>query len=196
MMKSTGHEGRDDVLAAAAYEIGNREERRNSVKYNDWFYGRHVEGDDYPWCMAFVQWVFYKTGLALPYKTASCSALLNWYKQNQPARVCESTGAPGSIVIYKGHTGIYLENIGGGCFTAIEGNYSDSVAVVTRRFTDAIAFIDPYPPESEFPAWAREDMKRLIDAGILRGTGGGFHLSNDLIRSAVMISRVYDKLNK
>lgn len=190
------HRGRDDVLATAEHEVGNREERRNSVKYNDWYYGRHVEGDDYPWCMAFVQWVFAQAGLALPYKTASCSALLNWYKQNQPARICKATGAPGDIVIYKGHTGIYRADAGGGYFTAIEGNYSDSVAVVTRKYADAIAFIDPYQPESEFPAWAREDMKRLIDAGILRGTGDVFNLSDDLLRSAVMISRVYDKLNK
>lgn len=195
-MKSTGHEGRQKVLEIIAGEIGNREERRNSVKYNDWYYGRHVEGDDYPWCMAFVQWVFAQAGMALPYKTASCSALLNWYKQHQPARVCQY-GMLGDIAIYKGHTGIVAMPDGdNGNYIAIEGNYSDKVSRVIRKPGDAIAFIDPYPPESEFPAWAREDMKRLIDAGILRGTGDAFNLSDDLLRSAVMISRVYDKLNK
>ncbi len=54
----------------------------NKVKYNTWFYGREVSGNAYPWCMAFVQWVFQRAGLPLPVKTASCSALATYAKSH------------------------------------------------------------------------------------------------------------------
>ena len=78
-----------DVLKIAAGELGTTERLANSnnVKYNTWFYGREVRDTadtKYPWCMAFVQWCFNQAGRKLPYHTASCSALLNWYRQNRP----------------------------------------------------------------------------------------------------------------
>ena len=39
------------VLAVAASQIGTSEIPVNQVKYNDWYYGRHVSGPNYPWCM-------------------------------------------------------------------------------------------------------------------------------------------------
>lgn len=30
----------------------------NKVKYNTWYYGSAVSGSAYPWCMAFVSWIF------------------------------------------------------------------------------------------------------------------------------------------
>ena len=96
------------VLAAARAELGVKESPANSnrVKYNTWYYGRAVSGAAYPWCMTFVQWAFDKAGEALPYKTASCSALLGWYRSKRPDCVAE-TPRPGDIVIYDfGHTGI------------------------------------------------------------------------------------------
>ena len=66
------------ILDIARKELGVKESPANSnnVKYNTWFYGRAVSGSTYPWCMAFVQWVFAQAGAKLPYTTASCSALL------------------------------------------------------------------------------------------------------------------------
>lgn len=50
----------EQVLSLARGEIGVKESPAgsNQVKYNTWFYGREVSGAAYPWCMAFVQWVF------------------------------------------------------------------------------------------------------------------------------------------
>ena len=67
-----------DVLDTARAELGVREDppESNRVKYNDWYYGRTVMGNAYPWCMAFVQWCFAQARRPLPFRTASCSALL------------------------------------------------------------------------------------------------------------------------
>jgi hypothetical protein len=73
--------------------------------------------------MAFVQWCFDQAGRRLPYHTASCSALLNWYRQNRPECIVTAP-RPGDIIIYNfGHTGI-VESVAGSTITAIEGNTS------------------------------------------------------------------------
>ena len=80
-------------------------------------------GSAYPWCMAFVQWCFAQAGRPLPYKTASCSALLTWYRQNRPECIVGDP-QPGDIILYTfSHTGI-LESVQDGVITAIEGNTS------------------------------------------------------------------------
>lgn len=112
-----------ELLAVATKQLGITEWPTNSnkVKYNTWYYGREVSGDSYPWCMAFVQWCYNEAQMKLPYKTASCSALLNWYKQHHPECVVTKP-EPGDVVIYDfGHTGI-IESAAIGKITAIEGN--------------------------------------------------------------------------
>ena len=118
-----------DVLAVAAGELGVREQPANSnrVKYNDWYYGREVSGSGYPWCMAFVQWCFAHAGAPLPFKTASCGALLHWYRENQPECIVANP-QPGDIAIFDfpggadtDHTGI-VESVGESTVTTIDGN--------------------------------------------------------------------------
>lgn len=114
-----------ELLAVATRQIGITEWPKNSnkVKYNTWYWGREVSGGDYPWCMAFVQWCYNEAQMKLPYKTASCSALLNWYREHHPECVV-SKPQPGDVVIYDfGHTGI-VESAAVGKITAIEGNTS------------------------------------------------------------------------
>lgn len=108
------------IIDIATAEIGYTELPPNSnrTKYGAW-YGL----DGQPWCMMFVQWCFAQAGEALPFKTASCSALERWYRQHKPDAV-RSTPEPGDIVIYSfGHTGI-VESVQGDSITAIEGNTS------------------------------------------------------------------------
>ena len=112
------------VLAYARAELGKSESPAGS---NRTPYGKWYGMDGQPWCMMFVQWVFAQAGAPLPYKTASCSALLNWYQKNRPGSV-RKTPQPGDIVIYNfGHTGI-VESVGTGTITAIEGNTSPGAA--------------------------------------------------------------------
>lgn len=148
------------VLDFAVKEIGVTESPKNSnkVKYNTWYYGREVSGDAYPWCMAFVQWCFNEAGTPLPYKTASCSGLLNWYKKNKPECIVKAPLA-GDIAIFSfGHTGI-VESFDGAYVTCIEGNTSKDNAsnggevMRVRRKTSLVSgFIHPFDVVSEAPA--------------------------------------------
>ena len=125
---------REAVLAIAAWQIGTCEFPANSnkVKYNTAYYGRSVSGSAYPWCMAFVWWVFREAGFNLK-KTASCSTLTTAYK-NAGQWVTEGY-KPGDIVMFDfsgkrtktEHTGI-VESVSadGRTLTTIEGNTSTS----------------------------------------------------------------------
>ena len=70
----------DSILAAAQKEVGNKEypAGSNNVKYNTWFYGKEVSGAAYPWCCAFISWLFRGTNLVK--KTASCEDMYRWFK--------------------------------------------------------------------------------------------------------------------
>lgn len=49
------------LLAIADGELGMKEypPNSNNVKYNTWFYGRQVNGKNYPWCAVFISYIFY-----------------------------------------------------------------------------------------------------------------------------------------
>ena len=92
---------REAVLAIAAWQAGVLESPAgsNKVKYNTAFYGREVSGNAYPWCMAFIWWVFREAGFNL-YKTASCSAFVRRYKAFSPGQIVTSGFKPGDIVFF------------------------------------------------------------------------------------------------
>lgn len=58
--KYSGSVTSEMAIATAKKEVGTVEKPRNSnkVKYNTWFYGRVVQGKDYPWCATFICWIF------------------------------------------------------------------------------------------------------------------------------------------
>jgi len=106
------------VLKIAAAEVGTKESPAgsNRVKYNTVFYGREVSGAAYPWCMAFVYWVFKQAGFSL-LKTASCTVLANAYKKAGQWVDCGLK--PGDIVTFDfsgqkkitQHVGIYVPHL-------------------------------------------------------------------------------------
>jgi len=120
----------NDVLKVAKKEIGTKETTSNNVKYNTWYYGKVVTGSAYPWCMAFVQWVFNEAGMKLPYKTASCTALMNYAKQN--GLWVTSGYKAGDIILYQFDNDTYSDHVGicesatSTTVTCIEGNTSGS----------------------------------------------------------------------
>lgn len=118
-------------MTIARAEIGTREAPAgsNRVKYNTWYYGREVSGSGYPWCMTFVQWCFAQAGRPLPLMTASCWALLRWYREHRSECIVEvSKAQEGDIVIFDfpggaatDHCGI-LQGVGTSTVTTIDGN--------------------------------------------------------------------------
>ncbi|MEY8386198.1 CHAP domain-containing protein [Oscillospiraceae bacterium 38-13] len=205
-----------DVLIIAQQELGTEEAppSSNRVKYNTWYYGREVSGKAYPWCMVFVQWCFAQAGLELPLKTASCSALLDWFTKNRPDQV-SALPLPGDIVIYEfGHTGI-VESAGSGVITAIEGNTSPGssgsqtnggmVARRTRSASLAKKYIrpdygkeetqmdnTPSPAHWEGVEWAQKN-------GIITGNEmGDLHLTDPITRqqACTMLYRLAKLMGK
>lgn len=112
------------ILAIANREIGYHEDKYKHNKYGEW-YGL----DGQPWCMIFVQWCYAQAGLSLPYKTASCGVLLNWYKMHARACVTDKP-VPGCIVIFDfpggaatDHTGLFVSRTNTE-ITTVDGNTS------------------------------------------------------------------------
>ena len=146
----------EDAIRRAKAELGVTEYPANSnnVKYNVWFYGKMVQGAQFPWCAVFISYIF-KDSPNLCKKTASCLDMLDWF-ENQGKVVTHPQ--PGDLVFFKyktnkrrtNHVGIIISVEDSQHFTTIEGNTSvksddNGGAVMERRRTRAnvVAFVRP-----------------------------------------------------
>lgn len=148
------------LISIAVKECGVKENppQSNNVKYNTWIYGKEVSGSQYPWCGAFVSWVYNEAGMPLgniglkkgfvgcPYAVERIS------KWGKLVTVPES----GDVVFYDwngdgkfDHTGIFSEDDNGGFFWAFEGNTSPTnasdggeVGIMKRKYKNCI-FVRP-----------------------------------------------------
>lgn len=91
----------ETVLQIAEWQEGIIEvpSGSNKVKYNTEFYGHVVSGASYPWCMAFVWWVFREAGFKL-FKTASCTQFVEQYKKVSPQQIVIKNFRPGDLVFF------------------------------------------------------------------------------------------------
>lgn len=63
--------------------------------------------------------------------------------------------------------------------------------VIGKRYADARS--PRYATIDDVPGWAREETQRLIDRGVLAGTGGGkLDLSLDMLRTMIVCQRMMD----
>lgn len=149
----------DQAVSIAQKEIGVKENPpgSNKVKYNTWYYGKEVSGDSYPWCCAFISWIFKGTNLVK--KTALCADLMQWFRSRK--QMVERP-QKGDIVFFKfgkinrstNHVGIVEEasqwpaNV-----TTIEGNTSvtsdDNGGCVMRRTRSKSSIVGFARPEYE-----------------------------------------------
>lgn len=185
-----------DVLKIAAGQLGTTESPAGSNRTK---YGKWMGLDGQPWCMSFVQWCFDQAGTPLPYKTGSCSALLNWFRKFRPEAVFVSGPQPGDIAIFTfGHTGI-VEKALPNAVQCIEGNTSPGAAgsqdngggVYRRQRNMALvrALIRPYPKKEDsmtgkeiydalndylskqpVPSWAKKELEEAVKMGITDGS--------------------------
>ena len=208
-----------DVLDTARRELGTTESPANSnkVRYNTWYYGREVSGDAYPWCMAFVQWVFAQAGVKLPVRTASCGALMNAAK----AAGCWVTAGfkPGDVVIYDfpggaatDHCGIVETELPDYGVQAVEGNTSQSgsqsnggmVCRKNRPGKYIVGAVRPvfdkekeeddmviYKTLNDVPSWYKAAVQKAMDKDALKGTSGKeINVSEDLCRTLTVLDRL------
>lgn len=143
-------------------QIGTRESGNNNVIYNTDYYGAPVQGDNYPWCCAFIWDGFYQTGLSALFcggaKTAYCPFVVEWAKAHGRWFVGEYK--PGDLLLFDWNGDGVADHIGfctawNGAFAyAIEGNSRDMVAEETRY---PVNIMGAYRPEyreasTEIPA--------------------------------------------
>lgn len=203
-----------ELLAIARKQLGVREAPpgSNNVRYNTWYYGREVCGEDFPWCMVYVQWVFDQAGVKLPVRTASCGTMMDAAKR---AGIWVTKDfLPGDVPIFNfpggadtDHCGIIESVINTGVVT-FEGNTGSTNDAdggqVQRRERDLKCIVGAVRPVyeseeeeevqryntvAECPSWARETIQKLVDKKILNGNGAGLDLSEDMIRLLVILDR-------
>ena len=138
----------EKILKLAASQVGVKEvpAGSNTVKYNTWYYGREVSGTAYPWCCAFVAWIFHTCGLSHLFyggeKTAYCPTVETYYKSKKQWHT--KNPKVGDLVLYDfygkgiaGHIGILEKINADGTYIVIEGNTSlsnnDNGGAVMRR---------------------------------------------------------------
>ena len=203
----------NEILAVARKEIGVKESPSNSdnVKYNTAYYGQKVwdgkAGGKYPWCVAFLWWVFHQAEAdGLFYggkKTASCSALMS-YAQAHGQWVTSGYRA-GDIVILDipgnkvktDHCGLVVTPLTTGART-IEGNTGTSNDAnggeVMERTRPTSWIVGAYRPNydeednvmrytylKDIPDKFRPTIEKLMDAGIIQGDGSDPTGNGDVI---------------
>lgn len=210
----------NELLSIARKQIGVCENppSSNNVRYNTWYYGREVMGSAYPWCMAFVQWVFAQAGVKLPLRTASCGQLMNAAKA---AGCWVTTGfLPGDVVIYDfpggaatDHCGIVETELPDYGVQAIEGNTSQSGSqsnggMVCRKSRPGKYIVGAVRPKYEsekkedndvvtyktlndVPSWYKPAVQKAVDRNALKGTSGKeINVSEDLCRTLTVLDRL------
>lgn len=140
---------RDTILSIALKEVGTKEVGINNVKYNTWYYGKAVSGNNYPWCMTFVAWVANQSGVLGTYipKTARCNECKSWMSQKgwyKKSMAFEGTYIPqaGDMVFFNSsrtqsnstHVGLVV-SVSGNIVNTVEGNTGDMVAVRSYQLT-------------------------------------------------------------
>ncbi|MEL4859838.1 CHAP domain-containing protein [Pseudoflavonifractor phocaeensis] len=186
------------ILELARSQLGVKEAPAgsNRVKYNTAYYGREVSGGAYPWCCAFIWWLFREAGAPELFygggKTASCTTLYNWYRRQGQA-VEKAEIRPGDLVFFNfdgnpavmNHIGI-CESVEPGYVTTIDGNTgttneANGGAVMRRRralryvggaarpaYTEEEEGMKLYRYVAEMPEWAREAATKAINNGLIK----------------------------
>jgi hypothetical protein len=109
----------------------------NNVKYNTWFYGHRVEGEDWMWCAVYQSWVAAaaKIPTSIIPKNAAVRGMRDFFEAK--GRIFD-TPRVGDLVLMisadetRRHIGFVDMLRPDGRFDSIEGNYNDRVSRVTR----------------------------------------------------------------
>lgn len=213
------------VIELARADLGYTENPPGSNRTKYWeAYDPKMQGQ--PWCVAFLWWVFQQAGERMAFfgggKTASCSVLLRWYKE-QGLTVDVADIQAGDIILLNFNGGKDPEHCGlvtakgysvrdkiVPIITTIEGNTSSSdgsqsnggmVCAKARYPSQIVAVCRPqYQPEPEIVDdvtghWAEKAIRRCMERGLLKGyPDGSFGPDKPVTRAelAVILDRMED----
>ncbi len=130
-------------VSVAAGEIGYRETGNNINKYGAWAGNNGVA-----WCAYFVSWCAYQAGVSnLIPKNGSVSGMMNYFKKKGKFKSAGSyIPKAGDLMIQKNnasHMGI-VESATKSSVKTIEGNCSNSVRRMTRKYSEITGFCTPW----------------------------------------------------
>lgn len=128
---NTGKVGTGDaanMVSIAKNEVGIKEGSNDSVKYNDWYWGK----SGYPWCAAFVSWVANQAGIPTTVIPKDAYTVTSYDKITGTlggSKITGSNAQAGDIIYFSKngspngiyHTGIVSGNQNG-IISTIEGN--------------------------------------------------------------------------
>lgn len=211
-----------NVIEVARGELGYTENPpgSNRTKYWDEF-GAEWQGQ--PWCVCGLWWVFKHAGEAQAFfggvKTASCGTLRNWYKA-QGQTVDKTKGESGDLCLmnFHGgtipeHAGLIVERRSYGWYQTVEFNTSPGeegsqdnggcVALKLRHISQIVEVCrpkykeeEPMLPENDYEShWARDEIDRIIERGLMKGyPDGTFKPDKPITRAelAVVLNRLFD----
>lgn len=131
----------DAFLRVARSQIGYREGRGSRNKYGAW-----AGNDGVAWCVYFVGWCAFKAGAPIPTKYGYVGDMSDYFARRGRYRSVASgyIPKPGDLMIQgTRHIGI-VESATRGAVQTIEGNCSDSVRRMTRRYSEITGFCTPW----------------------------------------------------
>lgn len=137
----------DKFLEVALSQVGVKETPVNQVKYNDWYYGKHVEGSSYPWCVVFICWCANQVGVLkeLIPKTAGSSTMYKWFKNHSGITKKPKRGDIGFVRstlpdrnIHPAEHSFIVYEVNGDTITTIEGNIDNKVVKQKRKIDSKI----------------------------------------------------------
>lgn len=192
----------NDILKIAKAEIGVKESPANSnnVKYNTWYYGKSVNGSAYPWCAAFVSWVFSQVDSTLIKKSVSCMDIGSWFKSNNQWKT--NNPQPGDVVFFKfntnsrwtNHIGLVESVNSDGSINTIEGNTSvssddDGGSVMRRtRKSNIVGYGVPKYDSKSNPHIVTSTTIRGIDVSSYQGNVDWKQVKESGIQFAILRS--------
>lgn len=161
----------------------------NNVKYNTWFYGREVSGEEYPWSCIFVSWCAEQCGFitsGLFTKTNSCAALYKYLvnengflayetKNTTPMAGSEYTPEAGDLLFFfEGedvssctNVGIIVKVTSSGIYV-VEGNSNDQVRQnVYTKETEHEAALNGYIVHIQYPLSFADGGSKEANAPII-----------------------------
>lgn len=207
---------KETLLSIAAKEVGYKEGSNNNSKYGKW-YGMNNQ----PWCAMFVSWCAAQAKVpeSVILKFAYVPYGVDFFKKQKRYHAANGSyqPQPGDIVFFgdSDHVGI-VEKVGSTTITTIEGNTSSGNSGsqsngdgVYRRTRDkkggwTMGYGTPkyeeedeedmkrYDTIDEVPSWAKDTVEDFIAAGALQGNGKSLDLSEDMLRTLVIVDRYLD----
>lgn len=128
-------------VAVARSQVGYREGAGNANKYGEWFGMNYVA-----WCVIFVCWCAAQSGAPIPTKLSYVGDMTSYFSARGQYHTVASGYRPkaGDLMIQTDrHIGIVTGSTASVVYT-VEGNYSDSVASVTRYYSEISGFCTPW----------------------------------------------------